>query len=127
MLVVPDKDADGLGAGVIGHRTLVALGKREGDVEVHLVGKGRGIHDRVERERMRERGAGWVFVVDQGSRRGPAVVDGASVLIVDHHLSNEFPEGATVRRGVFSFVQMFSEHREYNDRYTSWYKVPSSC
>lgn len=40
----------------------------------------------------------FVIVVDQGSRRAPPVVDNpeAKALIIDHHLSDEFPENATV-------------------------------
>lgn len=40
----------------------------------------------------------WVIVLDQGSRGGKSVIDDreARVLVVDHHLSDEFPEGAMV-------------------------------
>ena len=97
-LIVPDKDADGLGAGVIVHRTLTALGLPQSLIDVHLIGKGANMHIEGEREAMRQKGARYIIVVDHGSRKGPAVVDGGDVraLIIDHHLSDEFPENAMV-------------------------------
>lgn len=40
----------------------------------------------------------YIIVVDQGSRAAPPVVDSLNTksLIIDHHLSDEFPENATV-------------------------------
>lgn len=95
---MPDKDADGLDAGVIVYRTLVAMGLPEALIEVHLLRKGRNIHDEEERAAMAAKRPKFVVVVDQGSRRGPPVVDapGAKALVIDHHLSDEFPEHATV-------------------------------
>lgn len=45
---------------------------------------------------MQSKQAAFIIVVDQGSRPGPPLVPDAEVLIIDHHLSDEFPEGATV-------------------------------
>ncbi|MCJ1306521.1 hypothetical protein MMC25_000164 [Agyrium rufum] len=97
-LIVPDKDADGLDAGVIIHRTLEALGLPVSLIEAHLVKKGSSIHDEDERRLMAEKGAKYIIVVDQGSRGGPPVVDDEEVksLILDHHLSDEFPKNAKV-------------------------------
>ena len=97
-LIVPDKDADGLDAGVIIHRTLTALGLSPSLIDVHLVKKGTNIHDAEERILMQAKDPKFVIVVDQGSRSGPPVVDGQDVqsLIIDHHLSDEFPQIATV-------------------------------
>ena len=41
----------------------------------------------------------FIIVVDQGSRAAPPVVDSPDTksLIIDHHLSDEFPKNATVR------------------------------
>ena len=41
----------------------------------------------------------FVIVVDQGSRSGPPVIDDpdAKAIIIDHHLSDEFPKNAMVR------------------------------
>lgn len=47
---------------------------------------------------MGEKKPRWIIVLDQGSRAGPSVVEDESVrcLIIDHHLSDEFPESAQV-------------------------------
>ena len=97
-LIVPDKDADGLSAGVIVHRTLAKLGLDPKHLDVHHVQKGSNIHEEDEREAMLEKKPSWVIVLDQGSRGGPPVIDDpeARSLIVDHHLSDDFPEGALV-------------------------------
>ncbi|ETN41433.1 uncharacterized protein HMPREF1541_03369 [Cyphellophora europaea CBS 101466] len=98
VLLVPDKDADGLSSGVVLHRTLRSLGLDEAKIDVHLVQKGRNIHHEDERQAMAQKEPSFVVVLDQGSRGGPAVVDRAETksLIIDHHLSDEFPEGAQV-------------------------------
>ncbi|MCJ1477593.1 hypothetical protein MMC13_006266 [Lambiella insularis] len=97
-IIVPDKDADGLDGGVIVHRTLTALGLEPSLIEVHLLRKGTSIHDEEERMAMGAKRSKFVIVVDHGSRRGPPVVDDleTKVLVIDHHLSDEFPENATV-------------------------------
>ncbi|KAL8862769.1 MAG: hypothetical protein Q9178_000711 [Gyalolechia marmorata] len=98
ILIVPDKDADGLDAGVIIHRTLTALGAQASLIDVHLVGKGKSIHDEEEREAMGANNPKYIIVVDQGSRSAPPVVDDPNVksLIIDHHLSDEFPKDTKV-------------------------------
>jgi len=97
-LIVPDKDADGLSAGVIVHRTLVKLGLAPELLDVHLVGKGSNIHESNERDAMKAKEPEYVIVLDQGSREGKSVIDSdtAKCLIIDHHFSEQFPEGATV-------------------------------
>ena len=104
-MIVPDKDADGLDAGVIIYRTLTTLGLWKSMIDVHLVSKGSTIHDEAERRTMQEKDAKYIIVVDQGSRSGPPVVDSTDTksLIIDHHLSDEFPKNAIVRHqmGVF--------------------------
>ena len=44
----------------------------------------------------------YIIVVDQGSRAAPPIVDSPHTksLIIDHHLSDEFPENATVRHSL---------------------------
>lgn len=97
-LIVPDKDTDGLSAGVIIHRTLVKLGLDAKHLDVHLVQKGSNIHEELERKSMLEKKPKFVIVLDQGSRGGPSVIDDpqARSLIIDHHLSDDFPEDAEV-------------------------------
>ncbi len=68
-------------------------------VGVHLINKNVTIHDETERAAMLAKDPKYIIIVDQGSRAAPPVVDSLNtkVLIIDHHLSDEFPENATVR------------------------------
>ncbi|KKY29187.1 putative dhh family protein [Phaeomoniella chlamydospora] len=97
-LIVPDKDADGLSSGVILYRALIALGLPAAMIDVHLKQKGMDIHQSIEREAMEAKEPAFVFVLDQGSIAAPAIVnaEGTRSLVIDHHLSDEFPEGAEV-------------------------------
>ena len=83
---------------MIVHRTLASLGLSRSLIDVHLVGKGSNIHDEVEREAMLAKRAKYIIVVDHGSRKAPPVVDSkdTKALIIDHHLSDEFPQNAMV-------------------------------
>ncbi len=98
VLIVPDKDADGLDAGVILHKTLVSLGLSPDLIDVHLIGKNSTVHDEVERAAMQAKNPEYIIVVDQGSRAAPPIIDAPDThsLIIDHHLSDEFPKNATV-------------------------------
>lgn len=80
------------------HRTLIALGLAPTLLDVHLIQKGSSIHDDEERSAMQSKDPKYIIVVDQGSRPAPPVVDSPHVksLIIDHHLSDEFPENALV-------------------------------
>jgi len=97
-LLVPDKDADGLDAGAIIYKTLVSLGLERSSIDVHLVGKNCSVHDEVERKAMAAKDPRYIIVVDQGSRAAPSLVEDHSTksLVIDHHLSDDFPENATV-------------------------------
>ncbi|KAF7796047.1 hypothetical protein EIP86_007217 [Pleurotus ostreatoroseus] len=96
-LLVPDKDADGLCGTMIIYRTLLALGLPKDLIQIHFISKGSNVHRADEREKMEAYDPSFVVVVDQGSRKSGPVVRGDKVqtLIVDHHWSLEFPEGAT--------------------------------
>ncbi|KAL9593902.1 MAG: hypothetical protein Q9219_007320 [cf. Caloplaca sp. 3 TL-2023] len=98
ILIVPDKDADGLDAGVIIHRTLTALGAAATSIDVHLVEKGHSVHDETERKAMQAKDPAYIIIVDQGSRPAPPIVDNPNVksLIIDHHLSDDFPQEAKI-------------------------------
>ena len=97
-LIVPDKDADGLSSGVILYRTLTTLGLDPSLIDVHLVQKGSNIHAPLERDAMLAKDPSYVIVLDQGSVAAPPVIESQSAksLIIDHHLSDHFPEGAQV-------------------------------
>ncbi|PCH32970.1 DHH phosphoesterase [Wolfiporia cocos MD-104 SS10] len=97
-LILPDKDADGLCSGLILYCTLLALGLPPSLLSVHFVAKGSNVHSAEERAQIALFDARYVVLADQGSRPGPAIVNHpeAKALIVDHHLSNEFPNGAFV-------------------------------
>ena len=97
-LIVPDKDADGLSSGVTLYRTLIALGLESCLIEVHLIKKGTTVHSQSERERMGPRNPVYIIILDQGSVAGPPIVDDPKTksLILDHHLSDVFPDRAEV-------------------------------
>lgn len=97
-MIAPDKDADGLSAGVTLYRTLTALGLDPSLIEVHLVQKGATINSRAERDAMAAQRPAFVIVLDQGSVAAPPLVDGPDTqsLIIDHHLSDHFPDRALV-------------------------------
>lgn len=97
-LIVPDKDADGLSSGVIMYRTLVKLGLNEAVIDVHLVQKGTNVHTDSERESMAAKAPAYIIVLDQGSAAAPSIIESSSAksLIIDHHLSDVFPEHAQV-------------------------------
>ena len=97
-LIVPDKDADGLSAGVILHRTLTTLGLDASNIQVHLHRKGATVHDENERAAMAAKDPAYIVVLDQGSIKAPPIVDDPHTksLVLDHHLSDEFPERAQV-------------------------------
>ena len=97
-LIVPDKDADGLDAGVILYKTLTFLGLPSSLIDIHLIGKNSTVHDEAERSAMLAKEPAFVLVVDQGSRGAPPIVDSPRTesLIIDHHLSDEFPKNTLI-------------------------------
>ena len=86
------------------HKTLVALGLSPDLIDVHLIGKNATVHDEVERVAMLAKDPKYIIIVDQGSRAAPPVVDSltAKSLIIDHHLSDEFPKDAAVRHSLLA-------------------------
>lgn len=96
-MIVPDKDADGLTSGAILQKTLVLLGLEPDLISAHLLQKGSNIHDEKERVAMAAHEPEYVFVLDQGSRKSPPVIDSPhKALVIDHHwaLEDDFPEGS---------------------------------
>ncbi|KAK4685760.1 single-stranded-DNA-specific exonuclease, partial [Tremellales sp. Uapishka_1] len=101
VLIVPDKDADGLSAGTLLYQTLVHLGLEPSRISVHHLSKGTNVHSDAERDKMAVFGADKIVVLDQGSRPGRAILpsleeDEKRVLIIDHHMSDEWPENSQV-------------------------------
>ena len=98
VLIVPDKDADGLSSGVQIYRTLTTLGLDEDKLDVHLHERGANIHHEEERQMMTAKEPSYVIVLDQGSIKAPPIVDrpSARTLLLDHHLSDIFPDDAEV-------------------------------
>ena len=97
-LIVPDKDADGLSSGAILRHALIFMGLPEDKIDVHLLAKGNTIHSEDERTRMAAYEPDYIFVLDQGSRSGPPVIDTShQALIIDHHHANpsDFPANST--------------------------------
>lgn len=92
---MPDKDADGLSAGSILRHTLILLGLPEDRIKVHLLARATTVNDAEERDRMQACDPSYIFVVDQGSRPGPPLIDQPhSGLIIDHHFATDadFPK-----------------------------------
>jgi hypothetical protein len=83
---------------VILYRTLVLLGLPEDCISIHLVSKGNSIHTPSEREAMESKDPSFIFILDQGSRKAPPVIDKPhSALVIDHHFAatdDDFPSGA---------------------------------
>lgn len=110
ILLVPDKDADGLSAGLIVKRTLIHLGASPEDILEHHIPAGKNPASQTEREKYEAYGAKWIIVLDQGSPTGPPLVKGAEkgwqsdeegavrTMVLDHHhvvdLDKEGPEGS---------------------------------
>lgn len=103
-----------MSSGMILHRTLTTLGLDPDLIKVHLLVKGTNVFSAVEQERLEKTitenladsppsaREARIIVVDQGSRPGPPLVRESAVgahtrtLIIDHHMSDKWPEGAEV-------------------------------
>ncbi|OHE91061.1 DHH family protein [Colletotrichum orchidophilum] len=96
-LIVPDKDADGLASGAILERTLVLLGLDPSLITAYLPPKGQNIHVETCRSDMASHKPTYIFVLDQGSRSSPPLIDGPHRgIVIDHHhaLENDHPQDA---------------------------------
>ncbi|KAK1657710.1 DHH family protein [Colletotrichum godetiae] len=94
-LIVPDKDADGLTSGAILERTLVLLGLNSSLITAYLPPKGHNIHDEACRSDMASLKPTYIFILDQGSRSSPPIIDGPHRgIVIDHHhaLKNDHPK-----------------------------------
>ncbi|KAF5024388.1 hypothetical protein F66182_3474 [Fusarium sp. NRRL 66182] len=96
-LIVPDKDADGLTSGAIVKKTLTLLGLDPSLISVYVLKKGCNVHDEVSRTAMASYKPAFIFVLDQGSRQSPPLIDDPHrALLIDHHHAEEkdHPENA---------------------------------
>lgn len=96
-VILPDKDADGLSSGAILYHTLTALGLSSDLVSVYFPPKGSNVHDESTKEAVTAMKPAYIFILDQGSRKTPPLIDlPHTCVVVDHHFADEggFPEGA---------------------------------
>jgi single-stranded DNA-specific DHH superfamily exonuclease len=74
-VILPDKDADGLSSGAVLHHTLTTLGLSPDLIAVYFPPKGSNVHDESTKEALAAQAPSYIFVLDQGSRKGPALID----------------------------------------------------
>ncbi|KAG8672434.1 hypothetical protein FPOAC2_05822 [Fusarium poae] len=97
-LIIPDKDADGLTSGVILRKTLILLGLNPELISAYVMKKGLNVHDEESRRDMASYKPSFIFVLDQGSRESPPLIDEPHrALVIDHHYAEEkdHPKDAT--------------------------------
>lgn len=88
LVILPDKDADGLCSGQILHRTLEHLGVHSSHIRVHHLSKGTHVASASELDSLRALNPAACVVLDQGSRPGPPLLPDQPtlpVLVIDHH------------------------------------------
>ncbi|GAA6052822.1 hypothetical protein JCM3770_006269 [Rhodotorula araucariae] len=103
-VICPDKDADGLSSAVVLSLALGALSHPPALVEIYHLPRALNIHAPAAQAGILSTfdsagGPTRCIVLDQGSRPGPALLppdSGCETLIIDHHLCDVFPAGATV-------------------------------
>ncbi|KAJ4118923.1 hypothetical protein NW768_010663 [Fusarium equiseti] len=89
-LIIPDKDADGLSSGAILRKTLILLGLDPKLISAYVLKKGRNVHDEESRKDMASYKPSFIFVLDQGSRESPPLIDEPHrALVIDHHHAEE--------------------------------------
>jgi hypothetical protein len=96
-VILPDKDADGLSSGAILHHTLTSLGLSPDLISVYFPPKGSNVHDEGTKQALTAISPSYIFILDQGSRKTPPVIDSPhTCLVIDHHFADEggFPEGS---------------------------------
>ena len=97
---------------MIAHKTLTTLGLPSELIKVHLLLKGNGIFKDIEQKRMEKlvndsleassSREARIIVLDQGSRPGPPLVRQSATnapirtLVIDHHMSDSWPEDVQV-------------------------------
>ncbi|KAF8427431.1 hypothetical protein EV426DRAFT_640691 [Tirmania nivea] len=106
VLIMPDRDTDGLAAGTIVSLTLQLLGKPVDQIHVHFVQRGRYEKMDIERTCQKHK-IGYIIILDQGSRKNaealivpsPSPASNAperKTLIIDHQYGTSFAPNTTV-------------------------------
>ncbi|KAF9489907.1 DHH phosphoesterase [Pleurotus eryngii] len=147
-IIVPDKDADGLSSGLILYRTLSALGLPPESIHVHFIAKGASVFSTSERARLECLAIAVsggdlegtpsevrVIYVDQGSRGGPPLLqplldEGRIIvrtMVIDHHQSEDFPEGSQVLTACKSPPICTSSLLAYLMCYPLESSIPEAC
>jgi single-stranded DNA-specific DHH superfamily exonuclease len=90
IIVAPDRDADGLAAGVIAVRAIERLG---GTPIIALPNKGEHVHTPSMQSRISGLRGDGLVVLDMGSRPG-SIVEGLPTIVIDHHDARYRPDGA---------------------------------
>ncbi|CAO1627577.1 unnamed protein product [Parajaminaea phylloscopi] len=88
LVLLPDKDADGLCSTLILHRTLLHLGVSPEHIHIHHLQKANHTASSSETAAIKALQPSAVIVLDQGSRPGPPLLgagDKTPVLVIDHH------------------------------------------
>ncbi|PWN23556.1 hypothetical protein BCV69DRAFT_295881 [Microstroma glucosiphilum] len=96
LVILPDKDADGLSSSLILHRTLIHLGLSEECIVIHHLSKGTNPASHSEVEAVKAHKPRAVILLDQGSRPGPPLLgegDDTPVMVIDHHFLKPGEEG----------------------------------
>lgn len=87
LVLLPDKDADGLCSTQVMHRTLLHLGVAPSHIHIHHLSKATHVASASETEKIKALNPAAVIVLDQGSRPGPPLLGAGTppVLVIDHH------------------------------------------
>ncbi|CED83041.1 hypothetical protein [Phaffia rhodozyma] len=102
VVLIPDKDADGLSSTLILYRTLLMMASRSESTsssfptpEIFFLPKGANVHSLPP---SLAQSYSRVIALDQGSRAGPPLLPGPTTkcLIIDHHYSDMFPDEAAI-------------------------------
>lgn len=88
LVLLPDKDADGLCSTMVLHRTLLHLGVDAEHIHIHHLQKANHAASSAETDVIKALSPAAVILLDQGSRPGPPLLgngDDTPVLVIDHH------------------------------------------
>ncbi|KAI5779796.1 hypothetical protein EDC01DRAFT_621170 [Geopyxis carbonaria] len=100
VLLLPDRDADGITAGTIINRALRFLEKKPEHVLVHFWSPAAPLYSpeniQAVNEMIEKYSISHTIIIDQGSRPGPRLFTGGKIMVVDHHHTESFPSDTTM-------------------------------